>query len=167
MQAHVYPIFCVTLVSPCDTLSKAARPVFIGIVSACHPFLTFYVYIRIWLLTVSAFLLDYKIIVRIAWRFGFLFVYLHPTQVALKGEWVILLWQKDVYERYLRRENLANSRPEDTQLKRPLWVYCTLSVFWTPSIYLGVGYLELLILVKAMREPSRGIGEVEHPRLSV
>ena len=29
----------------------------------------------------------------------------------------------------------------------------------TVSICLGVGYLELLILVKAMREPSSGIGE--------
>ena len=35
---------------------------------------------------------------------------------------------------------------------------------WAVStIYLGVGYLELLILDKAMREPSSGIGEVEHP----
>ena len=34
----------------------------------------------------SVFLLDYKIIVRIAWRFGFFFVHLHSTQLALKGE---------------------------------------------------------------------------------
>lgn len=32
-------------------------------------------------------------------------------------------------ERILRRENLANSRPEETQPERPHWVYCTLSAF--------------------------------------
>ena len=30
---------CVTLVSACVTLSNAARPLFIGVVSACQPFL--------------------------------------------------------------------------------------------------------------------------------
>jgi len=33
--------------------------------------------------------------------------------------------------------------------------------------YISAWAIELLILSKAMREPARGIGEVEHPRLSV
>ena len=76
--------------------------------------------------------------------------------------------EKGRYERYLRRADLANQSSEDTQPERPLWVYCILSILtWTQSIFPGVGYLELLILSKAMREPARGIGKVEHPRLSV
>ena len=37
-----------------------------------------------------------------------------------------LINKKDVYERYLRLSNLANSSPEDAQPERPHWVYCTL-----------------------------------------
>ena len=33
--------------------------------------------------------------------------------------------------------------------------------------YVSAWAIELLILGEAMREPSDGIGEVEHPRLSV
>ncbi len=75
--------------------------------------------------------------------------------------------KKDVYERYLLRTNLANSRPEDTQLERPHWVYCTLTALERALQYILTWAIELLILVKAMREPVRGISEVEHPRLSV
>ena len=71
-----------------------------------------------------------------------------------------ILVEKDVYERYLRRADLANQSSEDTQPKRSLWVYCALTAFmWPASIYHDVGYLELLILSKAMREPARGISE--------
>ena len=78
-----------------------------------------------------------------------------------------LIGKEDVYECYLRRADLANQSSEETQPKRPRWVYCTLFYIRTVPIYLGVGYPELLILSKAMREPARGISEVEHPRLSV
>ena len=75
--------------------------------------------------------------------------------------------KKDVYERYLRRENLANSSPEETQQERPLWVYCTQPTLQGLRQYISAWAIELLILGEAMREPYIGIGEVEHPRLSV
>jgi len=43
-----------------------------------------------------------------------------------KGWRVENLLEKDVYERYLRRADLANQSSEETQPKRPHWVYCTL-----------------------------------------
>ena len=42
---------------------------------------------------------------------------------------------KDVYERYLLRENLAHSRPEDTQPERLRRVYYILS---SPVVVAGV-----------------------------
>ena len=38
-------------------------------------------------------------------------------------------------------------------------LYLVRSFLRTVSIYLGVGYIELLILGKAMREPDDGISE--------
>ena len=56
------------------------------------------------------------------------------------------LLEKDVY---ITLSSTSESRKfnvsEDTQPKRPRWVYCTLFII-IDSIYLGVGYLELLIL---------------------
>ena len=37
---------------------------------------------------------------------------------------------------------------EDTQLKRPLWVYCTLSILLRQSQYISAWAIELLILVR-------------------
>ena len=75
--------------------------------------------------------------------------------------------KKDVYERYLLRANLANQSSEDTQ--RGVHIGCI--VLYSRSCeyrqYLSAWAIELLILGEAMREPSDGIGEVEHPRLSV
>ena len=52
---------------------------------------------------------------------------LQPTRIARKGDRVGILLEKDVYERYLLRENLANSKHQKIpQPKRPHWVYCTL-----------------------------------------
>ena len=84
-----------------------------------------------------------------------------------KGWRVEILLEKDVYERYLRLSNLANSSPEETQPKRPRWVYCTLLMLFGHRQYILAWAIELLILDKAMREPDSGISEVEHPRLSI
>ena len=56
---------------------------------------------------------------------------------------------------------------EDTQQERPLWVYCTQPTLQGLRQYISAWAIELLILGEAMREPYIGIGEVEHPRLSV
>ena len=75
--------------------------------------------------------------------------------------------KKDVYERYLLRADLANQSSEDTQ--RGVHIGCI--VLYSRSCeyrqYLSAWAIELLILSKAMREPARGMSEVEHPRLSV
>ena len=83
-------------------------------------------------------------------------------------------WYRTFTKRYLRHPNLANSRPEDTQ--PDVHIGCIVPC---PHLLLieqrtcstichDVGYLELLILVKALREPGCGISEeVEHPRLSI
>ena len=72
--------------------------------------------------------------------------------------------EKDVYERYLLRENLANSRPEDAQPERPLWVYCALSAFSADSINMSRrGLSRVAYPGQGMREPSRGIGESRAP----
>jgi hypothetical protein len=76
--------------------------------------------------------------------------------------------KKDVYERYLLCVNLANSKvQEETQLRRPLWVYCTLSYSLDNVNISRRGLSSWVSLYKARREPTHGIGEVEHPRLSV
>ena len=49
------------------------------------------------------------------------------TRVARRAWGSISLLEKDVYERYLLRADLANQSSEDTQLERPLRVYCTLT----------------------------------------
>ena len=88
------------------------------------------------------------------------------TQVARKGEWGQIFVVKDVYERYLRHPNLANSCPEENATETS-----TLGVLYPALMglcqYISAWAIELLILDKAMREPGCGIGEVEHPRLSV
>ena len=72
---------------------------------------------------------------------------------------------KDVYERYLRRVNLANLlSQEDTAAERPQWVYYILQSYMTEAYIPSRRGLALLILGKAMREPTRGIS-VKHPRL--
>ena len=78
-------------------------------------------------------------------------------------------WKKDVYERYLRPSNLANSglRRYATETSTLGVLYPAHSLWCVVSIYLDVGYLELLILrqgnARARRRDERG---VEHPRLS-
>ena len=82
----------------------------------------------------------------------------------------ILLVKTDVYERYLLRTDLANQsirRYRNRNVHIGCIVLC-LYFYWTVSIYHDVGYLELLILSKSMRESVRGISEkAEHPRLSI
>ena len=105
------------------------------------------------------------------WRFSlrvlFFFVILQQTRIARKGGGSKTYWEKDVYGRYLRLSNLANSSPEETQQRRPLWVYCTQLFLYGLRQYVSAWAIELLILDKAMREPDSGISLVEHPRLSV
>ena len=80
--------------------------------------------------------------------------------VACKGERVKFLRLKDVYKRFLLRADLANHSSEDTQLDVHLGcIVSCLLLMWTVSIYHDVGYLELLILSKAMREPARGMSD--------
>jgi len=67
---------------------------------------------------------------------------------GLEGQ---ILLEKDVYERYLRPSNLANSTlSEETQPQRPLWVYCTLFTSYVDvkqSLqYHAAWAIELLIL---------------------
>ena len=57
--------------------------------------------------------------------------YLCTDSNSPKGWRVETYWKKDVYERYLRRADLANQSSEETQPKRPHWVYCALaSLLW-------------------------------------
>ena len=86
------------------------------------------------------------------------FVSLRPTQVARKGERVKLWWKKG----RLRTLSLVVSTSQletsskETQLERPLWVYCTLSVLLTTvSICLSVVYRVAYLDEGAMRRPRR------------
>ena len=65
----------------------------------------------------------------ILWKFKNNSLSLPTTSVCLNRLLLSDILEKDVYERYLRRENLANSRPEETQPERPLRVYCTLFAY--------------------------------------
>ena len=93
------------------------------------------------------------------------------TPIVRKGKVVkTFVEKKDVYERYLRPSNLANSglRRYATETSTLGVLYPAHSSQCVVSIYLDVGYLELLILrqgnARARRRDERG---VEHPRLSV
>ena len=70
--------------------------------------------------------------------------------------------QKDVFERYLLRSNLANLiLSEGIATKRPRWVYYIITI-----IRFGVGWLSCLSWERAMREPERGISSRKFlPRL--
>ena len=70
----------------------------------------------------------------ILWKFKNYSLSLPTTSVSLNRLLLSDILEKDVYERYLRRENLANSRPEETQPERPLRVYCTLFALMLSSI---------------------------------
>ena len=69
-------------------------------------------------------------------------------------------WKRTFTKRYLLRADLANQK-----LRRYATEASTMGVLYAvrflqmASVYLGVGYLKLLILSKAMREPARGISE--------
>jgi len=59
------------------------------------------------------------------------------------------LVKKDVYERYLRGTDLANQSIRRYATETfTLGVLCPVYYSRTVSIYLGVGYLELLILMQ-------------------
>jgi hypothetical protein len=70
----------------------------------------------------------------ILWKFKNYSLSLPTTSVSLNRLLLSDILEKDVYERYLRRENLANSRPEETQPERSLRVYCTLFALMLSSI---------------------------------
>ena len=75
--------------------------------------------------------------------------------------------KKDVYERYLRRADLANQSSEENATRNVHFGCIVLCSLFEQLQYILAWAIELLILSKAMREPARGISEVEHPRLSV
>ena len=61
------------------------------------------------------------------------FLTLQLTQLVREGERVKTLWKKDVYGRYLQslKSRKFESSSEETQPKRPRWVYCILLQYLT------------------------------------
>ena len=82
---------------------------------------------------------------------------------------VIFIGKKDVYERYLRLLNLANSRPEDAQQDVHFGYVVSCSSFVVCSLNISRRGLSRVAYpgqgnARAQQRDERG---VEHPRLSV
>ena len=93
---------------------------------------------------------------------------MHHDSDSPLGQAGLILLEKGRYERYLLLLNLANSKTRRLRNRSvhfgcivcsPYSLHGYLQGISAVTISHDVGYLELLILVKAMREPNSGIGE--------